>query len=155
MREILFRGKRVDNNKWVYGYLIKTFTGKYFILTGEDEGFYPSIYAIQGKILATEYFYEVIPETVGMKSEHELGLFEGDIVNFVTGNPKMYVTCIVKFGEYETYTHFNKEEGDVEKHNGFYIEHDEYKEPLCSLWLALIGNVHSDPELLQSTIKQP
>ena len=73
-REILFRGKRVDNGKWVYGNLI-----------GND--------AIVGEIVefdedyfTTEFWYKVDPETVGMFTGMEdsltLRIFEGDIVRY-------------------------------------------------------------------------
>lgn len=68
MREILFRGKRVDNGEWVYGYVWKNHREQYFI---------------------TEYntltMYAVTPETVGQcivpKDKNRNKMFEGDILN--------------------------------------------------------------------------
>ena len=36
MREVLFRGKRVDTKEWVYGYYFKGFTGIPYILVLHD-----------------------------------------------------------------------------------------------------------------------
>lgn len=55
MRRILFRGKRVDNGKWVYGDLIKTKHGVYIINTS----FMPAA------TIPVSLFTEVLPETVG------------------------------------------------------------------------------------------
>lgn len=69
MREILFRGKRVDNNEWTEGYLYKIWN-KVFLLWGMT-GDSPNM-------------EEVIPETVGqytgIKDDQDVRIFEGDIV---------------------------------------------------------------------------
>ena len=81
MREILFRGKRVDNGEWVYGSLIRM----------EDEGyqtfiFPPYNYASSqtcGQLVAYGMI-AVIPETVGQYTgftdKNRRRIFEGDVV---------------------------------------------------------------------------
>lgn len=71
---ILFRGKRVDNGEWIEGYFFKIWD-RTFILWGMTNGIPDMV--------------EVIPETVsqftGLTDRYEKKIFEGDIVNIITG----------------------------------------------------------------------
>lgn len=85
MRGTLFRGKRVDNDEWVYGFLIKRW-GQYHIIDLNDEN---SAYMIK-------------PETVGQYSEHRddrfLRIFEGDILKVSYDDGTAYTTEVYAYG---------------------------------------------------------
>ena len=92
MREIIFRGKRVDNGEWVYGQLISKkcvrdngMPDRYFDWV---ECNYSYIYEDNIENNIEEYptkFVEVIPETIGqftgLYDKDKKPIYEGDIID--------------------------------------------------------------------------
>lgn len=127
MREIKFRGKRVDNGKWIYGNLIID-EGKYYICLGINEHIKRDDYEV--------YMIEVIPETVGqyvgIEDKTKTEIFEGDILK-----DKWNTIYVVKY-----------------RNTGFYIYRNNGRNGYSKIasWNGdkeVIGNIHDNPEMLK------
>ena len=153
MREILFRGKRVDNGEWVEGCLFVDDKGeKHEILVG---------------YVNYRVAWEVDPETVGeytgLTDSNGKRIFEGDIIRYADlydyncyleslDNPEAYdgiylgniwtideVVCGIKVG-YPAFD-LNKHDWEV---NGLSNLNES-----CQYFYEVIGNIHDNPELLE------
>lgn len=124
MREILFRGKKIDNGEWVEGCLFKMWK-KTYILWGTTNNVPDMI--------------EVIPETVGqytgLTDKNGVKIFEGDIVT-IPGSKRMGLPAEIWYNELKTTFEIRR--------TGFNnISLFEAQE-----WCEVIGNIHDNPELL-------
>lgn len=92
MREIIFRGKRVDNDEWVYGFLR---CGNYIDVwvphTWKDEDGSTGEYA-------TVETYQVDPKTVGqyvgLCDDNGAEVFEGDLILY-KGNEREHLVDFI------------------------------------------------------------
>ncbi len=126
MREIKFRGKRIDNENWIYGSLIIeedhiADTFKYFI---------KPFNFLDGKL--------VIPETVGLytgfKDRNKKEIYESDMVRC----NDQYCAVVVW------------------KRDGLVLDFFDSVKTIPSLWynaensekIEVIGNTHDNPELV-------
>jgi uncharacterized phage protein (TIGR01671 family) len=69
-----YRGKRVDNGEWVYGYFVKLTDNSCYIYTGE---FHIGIGVICEKF---KVISETLGQFIGLIDKHETKIFDGDIV---------------------------------------------------------------------------
>ena len=137
MREIWFRGKRLDNGQWIEGWLIRRT--------------YPAIettlcYIVtKGRSLVIDTVYPVDPSTAGqytgLRDKNGKMIFEGDIIKI----PDDYDEFGINAGEvYEVYFSFGgfRLKPKYSKARGYWLEDDETVE--------VIGNIHDNPELLEA-----
>lgn len=133
-REILFRGKRVDGEGWIKGFLVKTNLLYYYIIPLDNDG----------PLDFFEECYKVIPESVGqyigLKTNNGREIFEGDIL-FIIYNFNRLISEVVWGGV--DYPAFHLQPDLNEEMNCFSAINfsNEYK-------TRVIGNVHDNPDLL-------
>jgi uncharacterized phage protein (TIGR01671 family) len=139
-REILFRGKRIDNGEWVYGNLnygtigIKSIKDSYYISDFDvnpwDKKFYPVI-------------HESVGQYTGLTDKNGKKIFEGDIVEypFEYGGYKGENIYEVVFENRHGTAYFGIKMSNIETW-GFDME-------VPARLMKVIGNTHENPELLE------
>lgn len=127
-REILFRGKRLDNGEWIEGGYRHEKVGEYvtavFIIEPLTSGVWES--------------HRVDPETVGqytgLEDKNGRKIFEDDIIT-VNGH-----------GDFLLYVAFDRNEwAGKSKRHPYYRCHLDFRQESYEV----IGNIHDNPELLE------
>ncbi len=135
MREILFRGKRVDNGQWVEGSLVNNIFFRTesnrpisYIISPHEYEEYDCMEDI-GK-LAVEVISKTVGQYIGQKDKYGKKIFEGDVLHCKYNHHKY----LVKINECGVYTRDERGEELIlgRIHNDFEI----------------VGNIHDKPELL-------
>lgn len=153
MREILFRGKRLDNGEWVEGNL--------FIPDKPDT---PTQICIGTNIVRISY--DVDPSTIGqytgLKDKNSKKIFEGDIFEFDDKVWENYTSCGTEYGEYKIKNYgvvgfdedrscFDFVQYKFTKNSAasYLIENHNIKfAKFVSEW-EVIGNIHDNNELMK------
>ena len=135
-REILFRGKRTDNGKWVEGWVTSQFKkhteGE--LLTRIQS----NVFGVGEHLVDTE----TVGEYTGLTDKNGKKIFEGDIIickKEICGN---FIDSCVEIGFVEM------------KHGAFGLHRKQgyyrpFKDWLEDYEYEMIGNIHDNPELLE------
>ena len=148
-RDILFRGKDLENGEWVYGYLIRV---RYYldeekirsIIIPVETALYP-----RGEIGCLAF---VNPETVGqftgLVDKNGTKIFEGDIVN-IEEHEHMVNGYYRVFYDEKSYGYALQR--DIEYHYNYFSfsELNGFAETS-----EVIGNIHDNPELLKEAANE-
>ena len=146
MREILFRGKRLDNGEWVYWDAIGRITtpnGKISRVTIERNASVSYYYRIEQ--LAHKIGRDKICQYTGLKDKNGKRIFEGDIIRHCNDNPYAFPDIVEKGEVYwdERLCGWRRTSNGA-FHRGIV---DTYQMSPCCVY-EVIGNIHDNPELL-------
>ena len=161
MREIKFRGKRVDNGEWVYGYYVRHET-RQRCLIGDDE-LKPE--EIKHLIVVDSFAdwnmprqlqgIEVIPETVGqytgLKDKNGVEICEGDIVQAENDVLETHSRGDMENGTLEVWDELEctiDAFGEIKFEDSAFMIEEYFLAAFKECELEVVGNVHDNPELL-------
>ena len=148
MREILFRGKKIINGEWIYGYYFQK----------------QNVYAEDGNPIKhcisdlPPFGAEIIPETVGqftgLTDKNGKKIFEGDIIKTQPFRDKPH----------SLHAKTKRHIGVIEYYSGrqgaeWRVDIDDRGKYTCCAFseffeCEIIGNIHDNPELLKGGAEQ-
>ena len=140
MREILFRGKRVDNGEWIEGY---------FLPGNERKSLHPCIFVYLPETQSFECFdidIDTLGEYTGLTDKNGTRIFEGDILGYSEQSELRYLNNVRFVVLYDNLNACFVVERYV---NGNYKLQKRLATFNPSKHLEVIGNVYDNPELLK------
>lgn len=149
-REVLFRGKRLDNGEWIRGDLITT---PFIRNTTQQNIIYildvtKADYDCFEDLVEDNGIFEVDPETVcqytGLNDKNGRKIFDGDILHFVNNINDNKWLCVVEFLEGSFICRYDYKNGELGEYNHFNSWHEKVE------W-EVIGNIFENQELLGGT----
>ena len=144
MREILFRGKRLDNGEWIEGnYSFADCFAKH------------QHYIFQNKAFEHAVDPSTVGQFTGLLDEHGKRIFEGDLLNgfsypFLRDNAHNYFAEVVWFENSPAFglvVHKNP----LSAVRGISAGNADYMEDFDESDWEIIGNIHDNPGLLEVT----
>ena len=154
MRDIKFRGKRVDNGKWVYGYYLfarlndrRTLRKPYeFVYENASLPYICPVKKRWGDVFFDEGCNDVpvavvrnsIGEYTGLKDKNGVEIYEGDICRWANTEGRVYKRT-VEWDSIFLCWNFGVMKYCQLKESGYY-----------QTKMEVIGNIHDNPELMGS-----
>ena len=135
LREIIFRGKRLDNGEWVYGSFCMDAREQFNGLCGVD-GFIRLYDKAKGKMQSHEVDRETVGQYTGLNDKNGERIFEGDVLT-VDGEDGFFVL------EFQEDTARFVMSGD-----SIVVDFDNF----WSYEVEVMGNIHDNSELLEDDI---
>ena len=152
MREILFRGKRLDNGEWVEGWYQPETTIKHWNGIQETVGVTIAYKAEDGFLEDTLVDPSTVGQYTGLTDKNGKRIFEGDIVQYQFDNddcpfPKKRTDKIIGkifFSDFRA--SFSVTAG---RNGSDMVNNDLFKYVQNGNRVGVIGNIHDNPELLK------
>ena len=144
MREILFRGKRVDNGEWVEGYCVaepytKNTYNHGYILENEKDLFAKKAWLVDSR---------TVGQFTGLTDKNGKKIFEGDILEGIRyGNEEraevLWIDKAASWGIRYSFREKNESGYTSWLNSAWFRSINDARAPV------VIGNIHDNPELLE------
>ena len=139
-REIIFRGKRIDNGEWIEGNLLVMGDDYWIVPNYKNASTRSTIEIIAQTIVRVEK--ETVGQYTGFKDKNENRIFDGDVLHCVSDDceydykTKVYccgnTICVDIVGQEGSYTAID-------------FAYDYWDNENCNV--EIIGNIHDNPGL--------
>ena len=134
-REILFRGKRVDNGEWIEGSFLN-FRENNYIIPHDSEYCYDDTEKFAFDIEHFEVIHETVRQFTGLTDKNGRKIFEGDICVFKNVfSEKPHIGLVRYYAGAKPISDNGRHVVDLAECNPEDLE--------------IIGNIHDNPELLK------
>lgn len=161
MREILFRGKRLEDGEWIYGYPFADTAdcslkkaGKCVCKHDGTEAYIVKWDDVYHEYNEFDVDHETVGQYTGLKDKNGTRIFEGDIIHVVTVDCSMDRYAVVKYGEF-----MDANYSSDDPYLGWYVEFDGIQLSVlsgkqtyrCSVsdTAEVVGNIYDNPELME------
>ena len=152
MRDILFRGKRLDNGEWVYGSFCMDAREQFNGLCGVD-GFIRLYDKAKGKMQSNEVDRETVGQYTGLKDKNGKRIFEGDIIRTHYANTRKndFIEQVVFHNGCfcSLYKIPGPGNGKIWANLPDGVPHLPQDKTPYMEWCEVMGNIHYNPELLE------
>lgn len=153
MREILFRGKRIDNGEWVEGYYYKMSETTYCFKEDYERKPVPehhyilqermTDWGLPNQMVQIEIDPETLCEFTGKTDKNGKRIWESDVV-WLVYDGKEHIYQIV----------WDNSESDFKATNGEENYESNFEYLLCCDEIEVIGNIFDNPELLKEKLDE-
>jgi uncharacterized phage protein (TIGR01671 family) len=137
-REIIFRGKRIDNGEWLFGDLRHIFHGEYRAHIVDNSN------GLNNGVCGLEVDSSTIGQFTGLTDKNGRKIFEGDIIKWkYLCNDHLVYQVVYEKGTagFVTRRNFNNRDGIDCYSDSVFDDDGDMSE--------VIGNIHDNPELLE------
>lgn len=139
MRNILFRGKRLDNGEWMYGDLIEN-QGRFFIYHATSETTIECNDDRRIIVAAVEVDPDTVGQYTGLKDRYGDRIWEGDIIHTKQYGKDEYGLNHCGYDIFSV--RFINSSFRIESNNRWFYLTDGHH-------IEVIGNIHDNPDLLK------
>lgn len=135
MREILFRGKRIDNGEWLFGDLRHIFHGEYRAHIVDNSN------GLNNGVCGLEVDPDTVGQFTGLTDKNGMKIFEGDIIK----HTQVYLHGTVEsigYVKWSTAYACWLAGGYTNGRADMFLGDQSYK-------LEVLGNIYDNPELME------
>ena len=141
MRQILYRGKKIDNDVWTYGFYFER------LINGKKHS-YIKYETFDGSFVVDEVVPETVGQYTGFRDDQDVRIFDGDILEVRYDDGAVYATEVRAYGN----TLCVDVEGEDYDFTAIDFAMEQWREEECCE-VNVIGDIYSRDKNTDSSIE--